>query len=115
MAVEWAAEIQPSDEYLRNWRKYFARQDTEHFENKAFEVVKTILLNTKGIFSSERRYQVLESSMDILIKFMKENYTLESKEEENDSLQRQGTIKKEFGNDSNMTIKSEKNQIPEVL
>ena len=56
MAVEWAAEVQPSDEYLKNWRKYFARQDTEHFENKAFEVVKTILVNTKGIFSSERRY-----------------------------------------------------------
>ena len=35
--------------------------------------------------------------MDILIKFMKENYTLEQKEEEEDSLQRQGTIKKEIG------------------
>lgn len=68
--------VTPDEEYLKDWRLYFKQEDPMHFESKGFEVVKTLISNHLGLFSSRRRYQVLETSMDTLVKFMKKNYVL---------------------------------------
>lgn len=70
--------IDPSDEFLRNWRKFFQANEPLHFEQKAFELVKSLLLNKVGIFSSRRRYLILESSLDDLLEFMRNNYVCET-------------------------------------
>jgi hypothetical protein len=70
--------VDSADEYLKDWRGYFKAETLLHFETKGFDLVKTLVLNSLGIFSSRRRYSVCEESMDTLLKFVKKNYVLHS-------------------------------------
>lgn len=73
--------VSAEEAYLKDWRLYFKQEDPLHFELKGFEVVKTLIQNQLGIFSSRRRYEILETSMETLIKFMKKNYMLKGQED----------------------------------
>ena len=76
--------VAPEHQYLKDWRLYFKQEDPLHFENRGFEVVKTLILNRVGIFPSKRRYDVLETSTDTLVKFMQRNYILRKDNESED-------------------------------
>lgn len=74
------ADIGEEEEYYRGWRRYFEQQNPVLFEKTGFEVVRTLLVNTKDLFASSSRYKDLERGMDILLDFMQKNYTVQSEE-----------------------------------
>lgn len=73
------------DSYMKYWKDFFKPEGAIRFEERGYEIVKHLLLNTKGIFSPAERYDIFESSMDSLLDFMKQNYQM------NDALQIEAT------------------------
>jgi len=118
------SSLSVKDQQLKNWRNYFKADDTEIFLTKGFEVVKHMLLNTKGLFSSEVRYQTLDKSMEILVEFLQKNY-LSSPLRREDSIVSNGemphpkirsdSVHEDVGNNTELNIKCPQNHVPQVL
>ena len=116
------SDIKPNDEYYRGWRQYFEQESPVLFEKKGFEVVRNQLVNTKHIFVNRRRYRDVESAMDILLKFMENNYTLQPSEVESPcksptkSMNRNAKEMLAEDGESSVIIKPPTlNHVPEVL